>query len=175
MFAIWTRVLLAAFLLAGVRQAAAQTLSDVQAAEQKVEDAWLKTPLTFRKALLVDKAQGFGIYTPRASNVYAPGESILIYSEPVGYGWHDNGNGTYTFGFNVDLLVKHPDGSILGGKENFQKLILTSKARNREFMLTLNLTPDGFPPGDYVVKYTIHDVVLGKVATISQPFSIRKK
>ncbi len=171
---IGMRALLLAFLLVGVQQAAAQTLADVQAAERKLDDVWLKTPLTFRKTLLADKVSGFGVYTERAGNVYAPGDSVLVYSEPVGYGWQDNGDGTYAFGFNVDLLIKSPDGSILGGKENFQKITLTSRARNHEFLLTLRLTPDGFPVGDYILQYTIHDIVTGKTATITEPFSIKK-
>ena len=153
--------------------AAAQTLDDIELAEEAVIDAWRQTPLAFRTAVIVDAPpQGFGVFHERAHNEFAPGEPIVIYSEPVGYAWRENPDGTYTFGFDVDLLLKKTDGEIVGGQENFQHLELTSRARNREFMLTLTLTVDGAPPGDYVVEYTTRDIASDKAAVISLPFSI---
>lgn len=153
--------------------ATAQTLDDIELAEEAVIDAWRLTPLTFRTAVIVDAPpQGFGVYRERANNEFAPGEPIVIYAEPVGYSWRENPDGAYTFGFDVDLLLKTTDGAIVGGQENFQHLELTSRARNREFMLTLTLTVDGAPPGDYVVEYTTRDIASDKTAVISLPFSI---
>jgi hypothetical protein len=143
------------------------------AAEEAVIVAWEQTPLIFRTAVLADKPpEGFGIYYERAHNEYAPGEPIVVYAEPVGYAWRENPDGTYTFGFDVDLLLKTTDGAIVGGQENFQHLELTSYARNREFMLTLTLTVDGAPAGDYVVEYTTRDIASDKAGVISLPFSI---
>jgi hypothetical protein len=153
--------------------AVAQTLGDIELAEEVVIDAWQRTPLAFRTTVIVDAPpQGFGVYHERAHNEFAPGEPIVIYAEPVGYAWRENPDGTYTFGFDVDLLLKKSDGAIVGGQENFQHLELTSRARNREFMLTLTLTVDGAPPGDYVVEYTTRDIASDKAAVISRPFFI---
>lgn len=152
---------------------AAQTLGDIELAEEAVIAAWQRTSLTFRTAVIVDAPpEGFGIYQERAHNEFAPGEPVVIYAEPVGYAWHENPDGTYTFGFDVDLLLKKTDGAIVGGQENFQHLELTSRTRNREFMLTLTLTVDGAPPGDYVVEYTTRDIASEEAAVISLPFSI---
>jgi hypothetical protein len=153
--------------------AAAQSLGDIERAEATVIEAWRQTPLAFRTAVIVDAPpQGFGIYHERAHNEFAPGEPIVIYAEPVGYAWRENPDGAYTFGFDVDLLLKTSDGAIVGGQENFQHLELTSRARNREFMLTLTLTVDGAPPGDYIVEYTTRDIASDKAGVISLPFSI---
>ena len=145
---------------ATVSPLAAQTLDAIEEAEEAV-------------VVVADTApEGFGIYLERAHNEFAPGEPVIVYAEPVGYGWHENDDGTYTFGFDIDLLLKRPDGAVVGGQENFQHLELTSRVRNREFMLTLTLTVDGAPPGAYVVEYTARDIASDKQGVIALPFFI---
>jgi hypothetical protein len=152
---------------------AAQSLDAIEAAEEAVIEAWEQTPLTYRTAVFVaSDPAGYGVYNERADGNFAQGEPIVIYAEPVGYAWQENDDGTYSFGFDVDLLLKTAGGAIVGGQENFQHLELTSRARNREFMLTLTLTVDGAPPGDYVVEYTTRDIASDKSGVISLPFSI---
>lgn len=151
----------------------AQSLEAIDRADEAVWQAWNATPLTVRRAVFVSEApQGFGVYKERPGSTFKPGEPLIVYAEPVGYAWKDNGDGTYVFGFNVDLILKSSTGEIVGGQENFQKLELTSKARNREFMLTLTLDVNNAPPGDYVVEYRIHDINSDKVGTMSLPFTV---
>lgn len=166
--------LIALMALTGVwGHAAAQSLEAVESAEEAVVAAWEQTPLTYRTALIIEPDPGgFGVYTERATTEFAANEPIVIYAEPVGYAWRDNGDGTYTFGFDIDLLVKTSDGEIVGGQENFQHLELTSREKNREFMLTLTLTLTGAPPDEYVVEYTTRDIASDKQGVISLPFSI---
>nr|HMQ58236.1 hypothetical protein [Rhizobiaceae bacterium] len=120
----------------------------------------------------VTEAQGFGVYQPRESSIFKNGEKPIVYAEPVGYAWKDNGDNTYSFGFNVDLLLKTAKGEIVGGQENFQTLELTSRSQNREFLLTLTLNVDGAPAGDYVVEYRTRDINSPKSAVISLPFTV---
>ncbi len=150
----------------------AQSLADIERAEAAVITAWEQTPLSFRRAIFVTEASGYGVYKERANAQFKPAEPLLVYSEPVGYAWKENGDGTFSFGFDVDLLLKTSTGEIVGGQENFQHLVMTSKARNREFMLTLTLTLTGAPAGDYVVEYRTRDAFGAKSGMISLPFSI---
>jgi hypothetical protein len=152
--------------------ASAQNLEAIEKAEQAVIAAWNATPLTYRKALFVTQVQGFGVYQAREGAVFKGGEPLIVYAEPVGYAWKDNGDGTFSFGFDVDLLVKSSTGEIVGGQENFQKLELKSRSLNREFMLTLTLNIDGAPAGDYVVEYRTRDINSPKAAVISLPFTV---
>lgn len=155
--------------------ALAQSLEAIDKADEAVWQAWDATPLTFRHAVFVgEPPQGFGVYKDRANSTFKSGESLVVYAEPVGYAYKDNGNGTYSFGFNVDLIVKSPSGEIVGGQENFQKLELTSRAKNREFMLTLTLDLTNAPPGDYVLEYKTHDLNSDKVGLMSLPFTLTK-
>lgn len=167
-------MVVAAFaMMAVAAPAAGQSLADVEKAEAAVFEAWNAMPIDFRVALFVEEApQGFGLYNPRAEALFKAGEPIIVYAEPVGYGWTDNGDGTWGFGFTVDLAIKNKEGGILASQENYQRAEFVSRSRNRELMLTFTLTLDGAPAGDYIVEYLIHDITGDKQATISLPFTI---
>lgn len=152
--------------------ALAQDLDKLSQAEAAVERAWGELPITFRKAVLVDSAFGFGVYEERQDAKFKGDDPIIVYAEPVGYEWQDNGDGTYSFGFDVDLLIKTPDGQIVTGQENFQKLELRSRAKNKEFMATLTLTLTGAPAGEYIVEYNMRDIASSKSGKISVPIEV---
>src|ERR1051325_2132469 len=170
------RGLISLFLLLGVvGPGHAQSLQDLEKAQAALIAAWEKTPLSVRRAIFVaKKAQGFGQFEERSSNVFKPGEPLIAYAEPVGYGWKDVGNGVFEFGFAVDFLIKSPDGKILAGQQDFAKLAERSHARNLEFMVTLTLNVTGAPPGDYVVEYKMRDIAGDKSTSFELPFKIAK-
>ena len=148
---------------------------EIDRREAAIVDAWQKTPLTVRKAVFVaERPHGFGQFVERGSNVFKPGEKLVAYVEPVGYGWKEGGNGTVQFGFDVDFLIKSSDGKILTGQENFAKLAETSQRRNREFMVTLTMSVSGAPAGDYVLEYKLRDIASEKSMVIDLPFTIAK-
>ena len=167
-----TLVLMLAF-LAAAGASRAQTLQEIDRLDAAVVEAWLKTPLTIRRAVFVaEHPEGFGEFVARTSNVFKPGEKLVAYVEPVGYGWKANGKDSFDFGFDVDFLIKSPDGKIVAGQENFAKLRQTSHARNREFMLTLTMSLDGAPAADYVLEYKLRDITGNKSAIVTLPFKI---
>jgi hypothetical protein len=166
-------VSLAALSLLQAAPAIAQNLGDIDKAEKAVDAVWAQGPLRFRQAFFVSEPPaGFGIYTARPDTPFKPGEKLIVYAEPVGFGWKDNGDGTYNLGFNVDLSIKSADGTELGKQENFSKAVVTSHTRNHEFMLVITLDLSGADPGKYVVDYTVHDIASPKSALISLPFAI---
>ena len=152
----------------------AQSLDEIGRRDQAVIEAWQKTPITVRRAVfVVERAKGFGMYKPRSTNIFKPGEELLVYAEPVGYGWKEKTKGVFEFGFDIGFVVKTAKGEILGGNENFGHFLMTSHARNREFMLNLNLSLTGAPEGDYVVEYQIRDVTGSKIGKFELPFRIK--
>jgi hypothetical protein len=152
--------------------AGAQDLSALTQAEAQVTAAWDAMPLTFRKALFASRIDAFGVYEEKQGSVFSADEPLVVYAEPVGYGYTANADGTYDFGFNFDLVVKNDAGEIMSGKDGFASTVLTSKVQNREFLVTLTLTLSGASPGNYVVEYLAHDVASDETATISLPFTI---
>jgi hypothetical protein len=168
------RAIAALVLLLGLVEAGnAQSLGDIDRREAALLEAWNATPLTIRRAFFVaEHPEGFGQYVERPDNAFKPGEKLVAYAEPVGYGWKDIGSGEYQFGFKVDFLVKSTDGKVLTGQENFADLAEKSHARNREFMVVLTLNVSGAPPGDYVLEYKLHDVTSDKSTSFDLPFKI---
>lgn len=165
--------LLAPLALVAATAAPAQDIAAFEQAEQALVEAWEQLPLSLRNPTLVSApVDGFGLQTPRENAVYAPGDAIVAYAEPIGYGYQANPDGTYSFGLLVDLVLRDASGAVVGGQEAFQRSVLTSHARNREFFITLTLNVTGAPAGDYTVDYIVHDLVSQEVATVSFPFSI---
>jgi hypothetical protein len=170
---LWLLALSTALTAAGASRA--QTLEAIELRDAVVLEAWSKTPLTVRRAVFVSQhPQGFGQYVARSSNVFKPGEKLVAYVEPVGYGWKEKSKGNFEFGFDVDFLIKSPDGKLMGGQENFAHLAENSHAQNREFMLTLTMSLDGAPAGDYVLQYKLRDIASSKTALVTLPFKIEQ-
>lgn len=166
-------------LCAGIALAApaqAQSLEAIAAAEEAVYTAWEATPLTFREALFVssDEAE-FGSYDARPDAVFAPGEPIIVYAEPVGFGWIEEGTGEdagYRFGFDIDLRILSPEGTVLLAQPDFMAVEETSRARTRDFLLMMTLDLSGAEPGNYRLEYTVRDIASEKSAPIALDFSI---
>jgi hypothetical protein len=166
-------LLLVLALLVAASASRAQSLQEIDRREAAVVEAWEKTPLTMRRVVFVaEPPAGFGQFVERKSNIFKPGEKLVAYAEPVGYGWKESGKGSFEFGFNVDFLVKTREGKVLAGQENFAKLTEMSRARNREFMVTLTMNVTGAPPGDYVLEYKLRDLASDKSTVIDLPFKI---
>ncbi len=134
---------------------------------------WLKTPLMVRNATFVSRPNGgYGKYTPRPDAVFKSGEEMLIYAEPLGYGWKKTDDG-YSIDFVVDFIVSSADGKVLGGRKAFQNMGLKSKVRNTEFFVSLTYTFSGIPPGDYLVSTTLNDRHSPKSVNFDLPFTIK--
>ena len=155
--------------------APAPTLKDIDALERALTDAWTAMPLTQRHALFVaNRPTLYGGYEERSSSVFAPGEKLVTYVEPVGYTWTAV-EGGYRFGITMDFAVKTRDGTILAGKDAFQAFTFTSHFRNREVFVNVTMALDGLNPGDYLLVYTLHDNGSAKASSFSQPFTIATK
>jgi hypothetical protein len=167
------RYSLLGFMVFAAWPAMAQTLQDLQVRHEAFLKAWEETPLTQKRVVFVTtKPNAYGAFEERPNNVFKRHEPLHTYAEPVGYLWKTVGPDTYQFGLNVDFLILSPDGEVLGGKEDFLHYSQVSHERNTELMLNLELTLNDAPPGDYIVRYTIHDQNSDKVSTFQQPFKI---
>ncbi|MES2432753.1 MAG: hypothetical protein V4586_02885 [Pseudomonadota bacterium] len=131
----------------------------LEAASNLSTEVWDSGPdITIRAAALVDApVTMLGIYNPRQDDKYQIGAPILIYAEPVGYGFGAAGEGLYSFGFIVDLKVMTEAGEVLGELPSVANLDVTSRAQNREFPANLTYTLTGLVPGRYVLETTLRD------------------
>lgn len=152
--------------------AAAQTLDAIEAAEQALDAAWEAAPLSFRKVLYATEVVGYGAYVERTDARFKVGDQLLIYAEPVGYGYKANADGTNVLGYRADVKIRTAGGELILEQNDAAMAEITSHAKNREFYLTFELSLTGAPAGDYVLEYVVHDIASDETAPISLPFSI---
>jgi hypothetical protein len=133
-----------------------------------------KGPLVLRRVqFITEPPRAFGVYQPRASNVFRPGESLIVYAEPVGVGWKAEG-GISRMLIVTDFDVRTRDGKILGGQKEFGKFEFSSRVPHHELMTHLTITVNGAPAASYVLSATYRDLISGKSATLELPFEIRQ-
>ncbi|WP_428688481.1 hypothetical protein [Roseibium sp.] len=134
---------------------------------------WKEAPLAIPTAVFVAApADGYGIYTARADSVFAIGEPLLVYLEPVGFDWKQE-NGLFRSLLTVDFDLSSPDGTVLAGQKEFGRFDFKSHVPNTEYMANLTLRVNGAPAGDYVLDLTVNDQIGGGSARVKIPFSFQ--
>jgi hypothetical protein len=117
---------------------------------------------TFRSqfdTFVASEPAGYGMYDEKESNVFAPGETFLLYVEPVGY----------TYGNITD-----ENGTILAGQEDLPLSNLISHHQNKELMLQMSIDQTSpFPSGDYVLRYTFTDENSGESFDIEKNVTVQ--
>lgn len=146
---------------------AGDDLGAITAAREAFGKAWEATTglAIGETALISEPASGYGIYNPRPDDKFKIGEPILIYAEPMGFGYGNPGEGLYSIGFFVDLKVMTEGGEVLGDLQNLTELDLTSRYPNREFQANLTYNLEGVPPGRYVLQTTLRDKNSAKIGS----------
>jgi hypothetical protein len=154
---------------------AGQHLEAVETLRRAVDVLTTKGPLVLRRVqFITEPPRGFGIYQSRASNVFRPGEPLIVYAEPVGLAWKTEG-AINRAQVATDFEIRTPDGKILGGQKEFGKFEFSSRERSHDIMTHVTITLNGAPSGSYVLTATYRDLVSGKLATLELPFEIRQQ
>jgi hypothetical protein len=176
-------------------------LAQLDAARQQYLSAWNNTAFTSQFDVFIAEGSdlGYGIYREHIpANVFRPGETIVLYVEPVGYGHQpitdsatineEGGSGSATGGSSVsatsdttlyvmnmtaDYIISDSTGSELQTIEDVPVGNLVSHRQNLELFLTLTLRQDQpFPVGDYLVTYVVHDQVTGQSFQLDRSITI---
>jgi hypothetical protein len=172
----------------------------LNAAREQLLLAWNHTGFRSQFDTFVNSADGYGVYDEHKSNIFKPGEPIVLYVEPVGFthkplssrsssisssSGNGNGNGNgisnnntklYLINMTAGIVLSDKQGNILLGKENIPLLSVVSHNKNTELFMRLRLTQSSpFPAGDYVVTYTATDVPSGKSFKIIKDIIIAGK
>ena len=174
-------------------QEEANQLAELEAARQQYLSAWNNTTFSSRFDVFIEEAShsGYGVYGEHVpANVFRPGETIVLYVEPVGFGHQPitgsstqdgaNSNSSYAtdrtlylMNMTADYIVSDSNGTELATTENVPAINLISHRQNTEFSLTLTLSQEEpFPVGDYIITYVINDEVSGQSFQIDKRITI---
>ena len=122
---------------------------------------------------------GYGVYEERESGTFAPGEDIVLYSEPVGFSYKPiisnltNGESQFLMNFTADLLITDTEGNVLGGFQDLPISEIISHHQNKEVNLVITLSQSSpFPEGNYRVLYTVHDEPSGNTFEITKDVTV---
>ena len=149
-----------------------------QANAQGISDSNSTSDFYSKKDLFVTtESNGFGIYDEKNSTSYSPGESIILYIEPVGFEYKnitdENGTPLFSIDFGASFLITGSNGTILGGQENVPIGNIISHNQNKEVFIPFTVTQSTpFPQGDYVIIYKITDENSGKSFELNKNISI---
>jgi hypothetical protein len=127
----------------------------------------------FATFVIPNSVNGYGIYDEHRSNIFKPGEPIVLYVEPIGFTHKkltdESGNALY----NVKLIPSVIISSKIDNKSasiDFPQFAFTSHRKNTEAELTITVTQNTpIPEGEYQILYTIKD------AQSNKSFDIIKK
>jgi hypothetical protein len=127
----------------------------------------------FATFVIPNSVNGYGIYDEHRSNIFKPGEPIVLYVEPIGFTHKkltdESGNALY----NVKLIPSVIISSKIDNKSasiDFPQFAFTSHHKNTEAELTITVTQNTpIPEGEYKILYTIKD------AQSNKSFDIIKK
>lgn len=139
--------------------AAQNTTGALDSSRALMTAVWDTAPaIGFTEATLVAQgATGYGVYNPRATNQFATGTPILIYCEPVGFGYGAPGAGLYSVNFFVDLQVLDSAGTKLADAPAATEYNLTTRHQNKEVQANITYNLDGLQPGRYTLITTLRD------------------
>src|SRR5215204_2814296 len=128
-------------------------------------------------------AAGYGVYEER-SNVFAPGETIVLYVEPVGFAHRQiideergNNNTLYFMNMTADYEIAATNGTELQLIEDVQAGSINSHRPNTEMPLTLTITPEvqPLPIGDYIITYSVTDEVSGESFELEKEITVAER
>lgn len=122
---------------------------------------------------------GYGVYEERKSSSFAPGEDIVLYSEPVGFSYKPiifnltNNDAQYLMNFTADLVITDTEGNVLGGFQDLPISEIISHHQNKEVNLVITLSQSSpFPEGNYELLYTVRDEPSGNTFEITEDITI---
>lgn len=128
-------------------------------------------PLQFRVALFANAVTGYGQYQPRADAPFHSAETVMIYLEPVGYGFTADGD-RQRVEFTTGLEIRTPGGLILARTEDFGLLQWEGRAKDRSIHSEVSVTLPELKAGNYELDLTLTDAATSKSATVTLPFTI---
>src|SRR6476619_4456643 len=105
------------------------------------------------------------------ANTFAPGETMYLYVEPVGFthspSSNESKNALYTIDISADIIISAPNGTQLASIIEMPVVKVTSHQKNTELSLLLTLSQiKPFPVGDYDIKYVVKDKPSGRTFNI---------
>ncbi len=161
----------------------------IEDAKEIYLSVWNQTEFNATFSTFVEpfSAAGYGVYEER-SNIFAPGETIVLYVEPVGFAHKqiiderggNNNTLLYLMNMTSDYKIAAANGTelelqIIEDEQGLRNI--TSHRPNTEMYLTLTLTPEvqPLPVGSYVITYSVTDEISGESFELEKDITVAER
>ncbi|MHA7774292.1 hypothetical protein [Roseibium sp. M-1] len=136
------------------------------------DQAWASSGLAFTTATFTQgTSTGYGQYTPRGDAVFADGEALSVYAEPVGYGFKESAGG-FGYALTASYKLLNASGQVLAEQDNFATFSGNGRAKQRELSAALTFQFSGLPSGSYTLETRFADENGGSQAAFTLPFTV---
>jgi hypothetical protein len=128
--------------------------------------------LTLPKVLFCRKIMGFGMFQPFLENRFAPGQTVLIYSEVDNFTRVKNSD-SWDIDLKVGILIKTELGIPLYENSNFSLVHFSPQSPIRDLWLTSRLQIPSTVQGgkNYSLVITVTDISSSSVVSKEIPFT----
>ncbi|MGC1131574.1 MAG: hypothetical protein WA941_02025 [Nitrososphaeraceae archaeon] len=146
------------------------SIEDFETLKQQYLSQWENIAFqpAFETFVADGSVQGYGVYREQPSNIFVPGETIVLYVEPVGYAFKEGvdreGNILHSYNLTANIIISDNRGNQLTDPISIEsENSLNSFNKELEAFLPVSLTQsEPFPVGEYTIAYTITDGVSGE-------------
>lgn len=162
----------------------------IEDAKELYLSVWNQTEFNASFSTFIEpfSAAGYGVYEER-SNIFAPGETIVLYVEPVGFAHKqiideergsNNSTMLYLMNMTSDYNIAAANGTeieiqLIEDKQGLRNI--TSHRPNTEMYLTLTLTPEvqPLPIGSYIITYSVTDEISGESFELEKDITVAQR
>ena len=128
--------------------------SEILKLKEKIIDLQNKSKLGFRKIVLCNSIEGFGLYSP-----FEPGQPvtrILLYFEPSNVSTLVS-EGRFIVDLAVDVFLVDAGGKVIGGKQNMLKINRVSRSPILDLYYKLEMNVKKPLKSEILMKTVLHD------------------
>jgi hypothetical protein len=127
---------------------------EIQKLKEQIIDLQNKGKLGFRKVVLCNSIEGFGLYSPFETG--QPLTRILLYLEPSNVSTLVS-EGRFIVDLAVDVFLLDGSGKVIGGKQNILKINKISRSPILDLYYKLEMKAKKPLKGEIVMKTVLHD------------------
>jgi len=143
--------------------------SEIQTLKEKIIELQNKGKLGFRKVILCNSVEGFGLYSP-----FEPGQSlnrILLYFEPSNVSTLLS-EGRFIVDLAVDVFILDSNGKVIGGKENMLKINKISRSPILDLYYKMEMNVKKTAKREVLMKTVLHDRIKNQSTSMTYRINV---
>jgi hypothetical protein len=152
--------------------AGAKEASEIQKLKDQIIDLQNKAKLGFRKVVLCNSIDGFGLYSP-----FEPGQPltrILLYFEPSNVSTLVS-EGRFIVDLAVDVFLLDGSGKVIGGKQNMLKINKVARSPILDLYYKLEMNVKKPFKNEILMKTVLHDRIKNQSTSMTYKINMETK